>query len=113
MRGQMSWNLHECKQDRNWVTLIPLWAATLFEFSVTGTVNADAKPVLLEYADASARMFLQSFWADMERKELSDGVAEFVQAFERELYKVETYHPNISHNNRKINHQIVSSELLL
>lgn len=107
----------DCKQDRNWVTLIPLWAATLFEFSVTGTVNADAKPVLLEYADASARfdisMFLQSFWADMERKELSDGVAEFVQAFERELYKVETYHPNISHNNRKINHQIVSSELLL
>ena len=83
----------DCKQDRNWVTLIPLWAATLFEFSVTGTVNADAKPVLLEYADASARfdisMFLQSFWADMKRKELSDGVAEFVQAFERELYKVE------------------------
>lgn len=83
----------DCKQDRNWVTLIPLWAATLFEFSVTGTVNADAKPVLLEYADASARfdisMFLQSFWADMKRKELSDGVAEFVQAFEGELYKVE------------------------
>lgn len=24
-----------------------------------------------------------------------------------------TYHSNISHNNRKINHQIVSSELLL
>lgn len=83
----------DCKQDRNWVTLIPLWAATLFEFSVTGTVNADAKPVLLEYADASARfdisMFLQSFWADMERRELSDGVAEFVQAFERELYTVD------------------------
>lgn len=93
MRGQMSWNLHECKQDRNWVTLIPLWAATLFEFSVTGMVNADAKPVLLEYADASARfdisMFLQSFWADMKRRELSDGVAEFVQAFERELYTVD------------------------
>lgn len=84
----------DCKQDRNWVTLIPLWAATLFEFSVTGTVNADAKLVLLEYADASARfdisMFLQSFWADMKRKELSDGVAEFVQAFERELYTVES-----------------------
>ena len=83
----------DCKQDRNWVTLLPLWAATLFEFSVTGTVNADAKPVLLEYADASARfdisMFLQSFWVDMKRKELSDGVAEFVQAFERELYVTE------------------------
>ena len=26
---------------------------------------------------------------------------------------IPTYHPNISHNNRKINHQIVSSELLL
>ena len=70
--------------------VIPLWTAALFEFYVTGKISDDAKDVLLKSADESVRadisIFLQSFWADMERKELKEGISKYIQLFEKKLY---------------------------
>lgn len=76
--------------SKNWVMVIPLWAAVLFEFYITGKISDDAKDVLMKSADESVRadvsIFLQSFWADIERKELKEGISKYIQLFEEKLY---------------------------
>ena len=78
------------KDSKNWVMVIPLWTAVLFEFYVTGKISDDAKDVLMKSADESVRadisIFLQSFWADIERKELKEGISKYIQLFEEKLY---------------------------
>ena len=70
--------------------MIDMAAAALFEFYVTGKISDDAKDVLMKSADESVRadisIFLQSFWADIERKELKDGISKYIQLFEEKLY---------------------------
>ena len=70
--------------------VIPLWIAALFEFYVTDKISDDAKLILLKSVDESVRAdistFLQSFWADIERKELKDGISKYIQLFEEKLY---------------------------
>ena len=77
-------------ENKNWIMLIPLWIATLFEFHVTNKISEDAKFILLKSVDESVRadisIFLQSVWADIERKELKDGISEYIQLFEEKLY---------------------------
>lgn len=67
-----------------------LWAAVLFEFYITGKISDDAKDVLMKSADESVRadvsIFLQSFWADIERKEFKEGISKYIQLFEEKLY---------------------------
>lgn len=83
-------NHSDYKDSKNWVMVIPLWTATLFEFYVTGKISDDAKCVLMKSADESVRtdisIFLQSFWADIERKELKEGISKYIQLFEEKLY---------------------------
>ena len=83
-------NHSDYKDSKNWVMVIPLWTATLFEFYVTGKISDDAKGVLMKSADESVRtdisIFLQSFWADIERKELKEGISKYIQLFEEKLY---------------------------
>ena len=78
------------KDSKNWVTVIPLWAAALFEFSVTGRISDNVKDVLMKAVREDTRadigIFLQSFWADVERKELKDGVANYIQLFKDKVY---------------------------
>lgn len=89
--GDLFMKYSNYKKERSWTMVIPLWAAALFEFSVTGTIGKSVKTTLLQSFDENARadisIFLQSFWADMERKNLKDGVSDFVQQFEVELLK--------------------------
>ena len=77
-------------ENQNWIMLIPLWAAALFEFNVTGKISHDVKTILKESVDESVRMdisiFLQSFWADIEKKELKEGISKYIQVFEEKLY---------------------------
>lgn len=83
-------NYSDYEDNQNWVMVIPLWTAALFEFYVTGTINDKAKTILLKSVDESVRadisIFLQSFWADIERKELKDGISKYIQLFEEKLY---------------------------
>ncbi len=83
-------NYSDYKENRNWVMVIPLWIAALFEFRVTRKINDDAKLILLKSVDECVRadisIFLQSFWADMESKGLKDGVLNYIQSFEEALY---------------------------
>lgn len=78
------------KDSKNWVMVIPLWTAALFEFYITGKISDDVKDVLMKSADESVRadisIFLQSFWADVERKELKEGISKYIQLFEEKLY---------------------------
>ncbi len=78
------------KDSQNWVMVIPLWTAALFEFYITGKISDDVKSVLMKSVDESVRadisIFLQSFWADIERKELKDGISKYIQLFEEQLY---------------------------
>lgn len=78
------------KDSKNWVMVIPLWTAALFEFYVTGKISDDVKDVLIMSADESVRtdisIFLQSFWADIERKELKEGISKYIQLFEEKMY---------------------------
>ncbi len=78
------------KDSKNWVMVIPLWTAALFEFYVTGKISDVAKDVLIKSADENVRVdisiFLQSFWADVERKELREGISKYIQLFEEKLY---------------------------
>ena len=57
------------------------------------------------------------YWLDVIRQCRASGLTNQILR-EQQMLKAHSkihpaYHPNISHNNRKINHQIVSSELLL
>lgn len=83
-------NYSDYKNDKNWAMLIPLWIAALFEFYVTGEIGDDVKNVLLKSVDdsvsADISIFLQSVWADVERKELKDGISRYIQIFEEKLY---------------------------
>ena len=70
--------------------VIPLWIAALFEFYVTGEVETEIKKILLKSVDESVRadisIFLQSFWADMERKGLKNGVLDYLKLFKDNWY---------------------------
>lgn len=78
------------KDIKNWIMIIPLWIGALFEFYVTGGVTAEVKATLLMSAEKSKRadlsIFLQSFWADMERKKLDNEILDYLRLFEAELY---------------------------
>jgi len=62
----------------------------LFEYYVTGEISNVAKDVLMESVNKNTRadisIFLQSFWADIERKELKEGIAKYIQLFEEKMY---------------------------
>lgn len=79
------------EKEKNWVMIIPLWSAALFEFYVTGRVDNDVKNTLLISVNEKVRidisMFLQSFWLDIERKKVECGITDLVQSFENEIYK--------------------------
>lgn len=83
-------NYVDCEIEKNWVMFLPLWQAALFEFDVTGKISEDVKTALNMVSDESVsfdiNIFLQSFWADIQRKKLEDGVSDFVRLFELELY---------------------------
>lgn len=83
-------NYSDYNENQNWVMVIPLWIAALFEFNVTGKISEDAKVILMKSVNENVRahisIFLQSFWADIERKELKDGISKYIQLFEEELY---------------------------
>lgn len=70
--------------------MVPLWIAALFEFYVTNEISEEVKTTLLNSVNQDVRadisIFLQSFWADIERKEIKDGITQFVQLFEKSLY---------------------------
>ena len=78
------------RNNQNWVMAIPLWAGALFEFYVTGKISNDVKNILMKFVDEGSKtdisIFLQSFWADIERKELKDGISKYIQLFEKTLY---------------------------
>lgn len=83
-------NYTNYEQEKSWIMVIPLWIAALFEFYVTGGVEEEVKKILLKSADESVRadisIFLQSFWADMERKKLTNGILDYLRLFKAELY---------------------------
>lgn len=83
-------NYTDPEEEKNWIMFLPLWQTALFEFNVTGTISAEVKTVLNMVSDKNVRfdisIFLQSFWADIERKKIEDGVSDFVQLFEAELF---------------------------
>ena len=83
-------NYTDCEMQKNWVMFLPLWQAALFEFDVTGKISKEVKTALNMVSDESVRfdinIFLQSFWADIQRKKLEDGVSDFVRLFDLELY---------------------------
>lgn len=92
--GELFTNYTDYNQKKNWVVVIPLWISTLFEFYVTGKVEEKTKVILLDSANERERanifIFLQSFWADMERKYLQDGISKYVQLFKEELFNCST-----------------------
>ena len=83
-------NYSEYGKEKNWSMVLPVWIAALFEFSVTGSIEEKTKRTLLKSVDESVKsnicIFLHSFWADMERKELKDGIWDYIQLFEDTLY---------------------------
>lgn len=83
-------NYSDYKNSKNWVMVIPLWIAVLFEYYVTGEISNVAKDVLMKSVNKNTRadisIFLQSFWADIERKELKEGIAKYIQLFEEKMY---------------------------
>lgn len=83
-------NYSDYKENQNWVMVIPLWIAALFEFYVNDKISDDVKFILLKSVDESKRadisIFLQSFWADIERKKPKDGISKYIQLFEEKLY---------------------------
>lgn len=83
-------NYTDYKEIKNWIMVIPLWIGALFEFYVTGGVMAEVKATLLMSAEKSKKadisIFLQSFWADIERKKLDNGILDYLRLFEAKLY---------------------------
>lgn len=83
-------NYIDCDSEKNWITIIPLWIAALFEFYIIGKINEHTKTELSKKIYRrkikDLNIFLQSFWADMERKKLEDGPSDFVQSFLAYLY---------------------------
>lgn len=92
--GELFADYTDYNQKKDWVMVIPLWISALFEFFVTGKVEDKTKVILLDSADKRVStnifIFLQSFWADMERKYLQDGISEYVQLFKEELFDCST-----------------------
>lgn len=88
--GELFVNYTDYEQRKNWTMVIPLWIAALFEFYVTGGVETEIKKILLKSVDESVRadisIFLQSFWADMERKGLKNEVLDYLKLFKDNLY---------------------------
>jgi len=74
----------------DWIMIIPLWIAALFEFDITGKLRNDIKSTLLmsvrKNNKADISIFLQSFWVDIKREELKNGILRYVQSFEANLY---------------------------
>lgn len=83
-------NYSDFEEEKNWIMVLPLWIAALFEFSVTGKIDGSVKKILLESVNenvkADINIFLQSFWVDMERKELDEEISKYIYLFEMELY---------------------------
>ncbi len=83
-------NYSDYKDNQNWIMIIPLWSAALFEFYVTGKISNDVKLILKKSVNESVRVdiiiFLQSFWADIERKNIEDGIGEYIQLFKEQLF---------------------------
>ncbi len=83
-------NYTEYEEEESWEMFLPLWQAALFEFSVTGRIGEEAKVALNKVSDNEGRVdisiFLQSFWANIESKEIKDGISGFIQLFEKELF---------------------------
>lgn len=77
------------EKEQNWIMLIPLWIAALFEFNVTGKVEERIKATLVSSVNENVRAnisnFLQSFWVDMERKELNKEMVDYICLFQKEL----------------------------
>lgn len=88
--GELFTNYTDYEQRKNWIMVIPLWIAALFEFYVAEDVEQKTKEILLKSADESVRadidIFLQSFWADMEKKELKNGILDYLKLFKDNLY---------------------------
>ena len=79
------YNIH-----RNWVMVLPLWIAALFEFNVTNQISEDVKLVLQQFVNEGTKIkisiFLQSFWAEQQGEELKNHVTEYISLFQKELY---------------------------
>lgn len=76
-------------ENRDWIMAVPLWACALFEYWVVGDVNENVKRILLKGVNQNVRadisIFLQSFWADMQKiesMESIDTVSDYIQKFE-------------------------------
>lgn len=83
-------NYTDYKESKNWIQILPLWIASMFEFSYTGEIDEKVKSTLISSVNEKSRneisIFLQSFWTDMERKKLTDGIIDFVRKFEAKLF---------------------------
>lgn len=88
--GELFTNYTNDSLKKSWGLVIPLWIAALFEFNITGEIEEKTKAILLDSVDNGGRadlfIFLQSFWADMERRYLKDGISEYVEMFKKELF---------------------------
>lgn len=80
------------QEEKNWVMYLPLWQVALFEYDVTRMISLETKVVLNRVVEATGEkrpyifIFLQSFWADIKRKKIEDGISDFVLLFEKELF---------------------------
>lgn len=76
-------------ETKSWGLIIPLWSVALFEFDVTHKINKDVKLMLAKSLKDDKKndiiIFIQSLWADVNRKKLEDGVLEFIEAFKEEV----------------------------
>lgn len=74
---------------KTWMAFIPLWIAALFEFRVLGKVNPQIKKTLVnsfhEEEKIELDIFLQSFWANIEGKNLEEESLNFIKRFRTEL----------------------------
>lgn len=79
------------EDDPQWTMIIPLWIVALFEFKVTKKIHMEVKNILIKCCNKntwpSIEIFLQSFWADMVRKNLENGVSDHIKEFKMELFK--------------------------
>lgn len=79
------------EDNPQWTMVIPLWIAALFEFKVTKEIDMEVKTVLIKCCNEntwpSIEIFLQSFWVDMERKNLDSGILGYIRDFKMELFQ--------------------------
>ena len=77
------------EDDENWVAILPVWIAAMFEFKVVQNINSDVKKTLNKYLCSEERneltAFLESFWKDMMRTKNNDKTIEECQRFINEI----------------------------